>query len=126
VLGVDDLPTGSCLFDVRLACTSHHWHQTSKKVPACISNCIAGLSSVPGTKPSNTSIEFISWSGGKKGVAPLARRAIKGLATMLTTDSCLHYQSEADAVKVSMHPCKHAAPVYTFLHLMYLTMSMQG
>jgi len=58
-----------------------------------------------------TSIEVVGWSGGKRDVAPLARRAIKGLATMLTKDSCLHYQSEADAVKVSMHPCKHAVPV---------------
>ncbi len=49
-------------------------------------------------------IEVVGWSGGKRDVAPLARRAIKGLATMLTQHTCLHYQSEADAVKVSMHP----------------------
>jgi len=108
------LHTGSCWFDVHLAwwLVNHEWHQTSKKVPACISNCIAGLSSVSGIKTWNTSIEPVGWSGGKRDVAPLARRAIKGLATMLTKDSCLHYQSEADAVKVSMHPCKHAATVH--------------
>ncbi|KAL3161917.1 hypothetical protein ABBQ38_009002 [Trebouxia sp. C0009 RCD-2024] len=39
--------------------------------------------------------------GGKKDVAPLARRAIKGLAAMLTKDRCLQYQSEADALKAN-------------------------
>ncbi len=42
-------------------------------------------------------------TGGKRDVAPLARRAIKGLAAMLTRDRCLQYQSEADAVSVSRH-----------------------
>jgi len=43
-------------------------------------------------------------TGGKKDVAPLARRAIKGLAAMLTKDRCLQYQSETDALKVCIPP----------------------
>ena len=39
-------------------------------------------------------------TGGKRDVAPLARRAIKGLASMLSRDRCLQYQSEKDALKV--------------------------
>lgn len=40
-------------------------------------------------------------AGGKRDVAPLARRSIKGLGSMMGKDSCLQYQSEADAVKVT-------------------------
>ena len=36
-------------------------------------------------------------------MAGLARRAIKGLGTLLTQHGCLQYQSEADAAKVSCH-----------------------
>ena len=44
---------------------------------------------------------YSAFIGGKKEVAPLARRAIKGLANMLTKGCCLQHQSEADALKVS-------------------------
>lgn len=63
-------------------------------------------------------------TGGKKDVAPLARRAIKGLASMLTKDRCLQYQSESDALKV--HICPLNAPPApptppSTTHLVHLT-----
>ena len=37
----------------------------------------------------------------------MARRAIKGLAAMLSKDRCLQYQSEADARQVIVSACLH-------------------
>lgn len=62
-------------------------------------------------------VKFLA-AGEKRDIAPVARRAIKGLAALMTDDCCLQYQSEADSVRVRIPEMKSMMVLHSIPLLM--------